>query len=107
MSTRYWLLAWAFSIGFGEIILPAVFNPGYALFRDHWLAISLYYGAVSAGFAWLFPRSTWLGLAAAFVFGGLVETLVFKGIPNFIAAGLVYVGLFGIPWAIVAKSRGL
>jgi len=74
------------------------------MFFQNWLPITVYYGVITFIFSMLFcMMKYWIVLIIAFVYGGLVEVLFFKGINIFVAAGLFYVFLFGVPYLIVDK----
>lgn len=99
----YWLCAWLFAVGVGEILAPAILNPSYTLFKEHPVAIAIYYAVVTRLAAEAYRRSAVAGSIVAFIFGAIVEVHLFGGIPHYVAAGVFYVFLFGVPWLVARK----
>ncbi len=87
---------------FGEVLSAlAGINP---MFLAALVPILIYYVVLTFLFAWLFEKiKAWQFALIAFIYGGTVEVLLFKGIPNFLVAGLFYVFLFGVPYVIIKK----
>jgi len=97
----YWLLAWIFTIIFGEVLTGIISNN--PSFFQNAFPITIYYGVITYIFAFLFSKMKyWIVLIIVFIYGALVELLFFKGINVFLVAGLFYVFLFGTPYLIMA-----
>ena len=98
----YWIISFIFVVFFGEVLSTlAGINP---MFLAAFIPITIYYVALTFLFSLLFEKAkAWQFVLIVFVYGGTIEVLLFKGIPNFLVAGLFYVFLFGVPYLIVKK----
>ncbi|MEW5996141.1 MAG: hypothetical protein AB1657_00920 [Candidatus Micrarchaeota archaeon] len=107
-AIRYWIIAWIFSILFGEIIGPLL--AGHALpLLSYPLFMIVYYGALSLIFSLVVQRLGKSSLAVFFVYGVLAELFLFHNITGFtdiagiLFFGAFYVFLFGVPIWITKK----
>jgi len=102
----YWLAAWAFSILFGEIILPALVGHALPIFT-YTVAFLIYYGILSLVFAFFVVEFGTRSLIVFFVYGVVVEMFLFgnikgpKDVPGILFFGLLYVFLFWTPMWLV------
>lgn len=96
-------MSFVFFIVFGEIVVGMLF--GNPIFFTAPLAIALYYVGLTLLFALLFERikQYWVVLAVGFMYGGIVEVLLFA-IKDFVFAGIFYVFLFGAPYWVVYRG---
>lgn len=110
ITISYWIIAWFFSILFGEIIGPLIARNPLPILQFP-IAFIIYYGILSFAFSYLFYqlKSDYRVYLVIFIYGVIAELFLFKNINGFsdilgiLFFGLFYVFLFGLPYLISAK----
>ena len=94
-----WSLAWVFAVVFHQLLPPLL--EGQAFDQQAFVFFTLYFGAITFLFTWLFLfLPAWLVAAMLFVFGAFVEAFLFGVIASPLWAGIFYIAMFLVPrWA--------
>jgi hypothetical protein len=104
----YWIFSCLFVVLFGEIIGPLI--AGHALpILAYPIPFIIYYLIISLVFAFIINKNWFIALIVFFLYGFIVELLLFKNIsgftdiPGILFFGFFYVFLFGTPRYIYRK----
>jgi len=111
LKIKYVIYATLIAIIFGEIT-PALLNGTFEHWKTIAIPISIYYVFLTFIFSlFVFRIKLWKSLVVFFVFGAIIEWLLFGNIGSPLDVlgvfffGTLYIALFGVPYLLVIRKE--